>query len=774
MNLFSAGIIAVIIKKRWVQKLSGIIFCMILIDILFPLPKFKEYSKAVYAVDGTMLTAYLTNDQKWRLRTELEEVSPELIKAIIAKEDKRFFYHLGFDPFAIVRSFITNSFSSKKLSGASTITMQVVRILEPKKRTYLNKLLEIFRAVQLEIHFSKREILGIYLSYLPLGGNIEGISSASFIFYNHPPKTLSISQAVMLAVIPGNPNLLRLDRINDEIKNRRDYWLKRFADEKAFSKESVDDALNEPILQHRFAIPVIAPHLCLYLKERASYESDKIKSSLNLQIQKNAEDILLNYINKIRSKKISNGAVIIIDNKNSSVVGYVGSSDFSDKKSRGQVNGVIAPRSPGSTLKPALYADAIETGFLTPGTKLLDVPIEIAGYEPENYKLNFNGFVTTEFALVNSLNIPAVLLLNQIGIKSFVELLERGGCNEIKKQKDKLGLSMILGGCSVTLEELSRFYSIFAKGGYLYPLSFHKTNLQSEDRIRMFSKETCYLIADILSGTKRNDVTVDLDFSKLPKFAWKTGTSYGKRDAWAIGFNPNFTIGVWVGNFDGSSSPFLNGAESALPLLAELFNVIDYNSRNKWFDKPSDVYSREVCSVSGLLPTNDCTERRIELAIKNRSHNQLCDIHQKVLVSNDEKTQYCMECLPDSNYKQKIYEVLNKDLIRWYRKNNIAYDSIPQHNPECTASLDGENPKIISPSESFEYFIDEDEPQEIVLLASSNPKIQFHYWYVNDVLIAKCKQGEKAFYKLSSGKIKIVCLNDLGKSTKVEIVVKTY
>ena len=763
-----------IFKNKFAKYFLFFLLGLVGLELFFPLPSTKPYSKTIYAKDGTLLTAFLTEDHKWRLRTRIEDVSPDLIKAIIVKEDKNFFTHSGFDLPAIIKALFNNIIYNEKVSGASTITMQVVRILEPKKRTYINKFLEIIRAVQYEIHYSKKEILSIYLSHLPLGGNIEGIKSASYIYFNHHPKTLSLSQAIMLSVIPGNPNQLRLDRINDSIKKKRDYWIKKFISKNVFPKQDLLDAYKEPIKPYRFSIPMIAPHFCYYLKNQTDTNEDQVQSTLDLSVQQNAEDILANYVNRIRSKKISNGTVLVIDNRNSSVVGYCGSANFKDRKHQGQVNGILAQRSPGSTLKPALYAEAFELGFLTPGTKLLDVPIEVGGYEPENFDLKYNGFVTSEFALINSLNIPAVILLNQLGIKSFIELLESGGFKQIKNQKNKLGLSMILGGCSVTAEELGRFYSAFGREGNYKQLAYTKSELNDDGGQRLFSKETSYLIAEILSGNKRNDMVVDMDYSKLPKFAWKTGTSYGKRDAWAIGFNPNYTIVVWVGNFDGEGSPFLTGAESALPLLAELFNVIDYNSKMKWFEKPANIYSREICSVSGLLPTDLCKEHTTELAIQNRSHNIKCDIHQEVLVSNDESIQFCNECLPVSNYIKKIFVVYQPELSTYFKNNHIELDTIPKHNPECTSLKNGEGPKIISPSESFEYLIDKDDPQEIVLLSASDSKIKNHYWYVNDELISKCQPGEKVFYKLSMGKFKVVCLDDLGRSESVTIKVKGY
>lgn len=760
-------------KSKLFRNVFFLLICLFLLDLFFPLPQLKQYSKTIYSSDGSLLTAYLTDDHKWRLRTNLEDVSPDLIKAIIVKEDKNFFHHLGVDPLAMLKAIVKNIIKGRKVSGASTITMQVVRILEPKKRTYINKLIEVIRAIQFEFHYSKKEILSIYLSHLPLGGNIEGVKSASYFYFNHPPNTLSLSQAIMLSIIPGNPNNLRLDKTNSNIKLKRNFWINKFLKLKVFNKADLEDALNEPITQKRFSIKNLAPHFCNYLKNDKKNQDDQVYSTLNLDLQKKTEDILFNYINRIRSKNISNGAVLIVNNKNSEVVAYCGSANFYDKQNQGEVNGILASRSPGSTLKPALYAEAIEQGFLTPGTKILDVPIEIGGFEPENFDLKFNGLVTTQFALVNSLNIPAVNLLNQVGVNKFIEVLSSLDFKKMSSQKNKLGLSMILGGCGITLEELANLYSTLGRKGTYIPLKYYKSTYTSESR-RIFSEETSYLIADILSGLSRNDINPEVDFFKLPKFAWKTGTSYGKRDAWSAGFNPNYTIVVWVGNFNNEGSPFLTGAEAALPLLAELFNAIDYNNEKKWFDRTENIITREVCSVSGMLPTKFCKEKVTELAIKNRSHNNYCDLHQEIIVSNDEKIHYCSECLPKSNYKKKIYVVNKPEYQSFLKKQFINFEEVPPHNPDCASLKYGGELKIISPSENFEYLIDRNDPQEITLQAAADYKSKYFFWYIDNELIKKSKPAEKVFYKLKRGKHAIICMDDIGRSNKVTITVKEY
>ncbi|MCU0406014.1 MAG: penicillin-binding protein 1C [Ignavibacteriaceae bacterium] len=757
--------------QRTVKVVFAILLLIVVLDLAFPLPAKKEFSKEIHAEDGTLLTAYLTSDDKWRLRTELEEVSPELIEAIIEKEDTWFYLHPGINPVSIFRALYTNLMNSETQLGASTITMQVARMLEPKNRTYINKLGELFRALQLEIKYSKEEILELYLSLLPFGGNIEGVKSASYIYFNRPPGKLSLAQSIMLAVIPNDPNSLRLDRSNEEIVKNRNYWINKFKQEKIFSSADLKDALDEPVEKNRYAIPVTAPHFSNSVKD--NFKGDILNTTLELSLQQTAENILLRNVRRVFYKGITNGAVLIIDNRNSSVVAYCGSADFYDESSFGQVNGITAIRSPGSTLKAALYAYAFDDGNLTPLMKFADIPTDFHGYQPDNYDLKFYGNVTTEFALVNSLNIPAVKLLEQVGMNNFVVFLENCGFNQIQKQKSKLGLSMILGGCGTNLQELTRLFSAFARKGKLYQLNF----ILDEEEVngeQIFSEASSYLIANILSGTSRSDIADLSNYSKLPKFAWKTGTSYGKRDAWAIGFNPNYTIGVWMGNFNGVGSPNLSGAEAAVPLLFDLFNAIDYNSDVKWFEVPEELITREVCSESGLVPTPFCKNVTRDFAIKDQSHNDVCSIHKPVYVNLDETVQYCTGCLPSSDYKKTVYAVYEPELSVWLSQNKSDYHKPPQHNPNCNAKFAEGGPKILSPSEDYEYFLEKNSGQEILLLAASDSRVKTHYWYVNEKFIKKTKPGERVFFIPEEKELKITCLDDKGRDGNVKVSIKFY
>ncbi len=750
----------------------SVILIGIILNLLFPPLELKEYSQVIYAKDSTMLSAYLTSDDKWRLETQLTDITPEMVLAIIHKEDKWFYWHFGFNPFSIVRAFISNISSGGRVSGASTITMQIARLMEPAERSYLNKIIEIFRAVQLEFHFTKKELLEIYLSNIPMGGNIEGVKAASLLYFNKLPKKLSLSQSVLLTLIPNNPNKNRLDIPNQSVIEKRNSWLLKFGNDNLFSDESIADALEEKVESRRYSIKNIAPHFTQRIK--SSSNEHEIFTSLIPKIQFKSEKLLKDHVKRNSGKGVSNGAVLIIDNATNSVVAYCGSSDFYNNKISGQVNGVISIRSPGSALKPLLYAKGFDDGIITPKSKLLDVPSDFSSYTPENYEREFNGEVTTKSALVNSLNVPAVRLLLKVGFKPFVIVLEDIGFDEIKRKEKTLGLSTILGGCGVTLEELTTAYSIFANNGVLKKNKYY--NREGERKgIKIFSEEASFLISKMLISSERTESpNLVSSVSKLPNIAWKTGTSYGRRDAWAIGYNKNYTIGVWMGNFDGKGSPYLSGSEMAVPLLFNLFNSIDYQNSNNWFNEPDGISMRDVCKNSGLTPSANCTDIIRDYYIEDVSSNEKCNHIQEIYVSNDETESYCISCLPNANYKKMLYPHFKPELALWYKKSGVRFNTPPKHNKNCEAMGKKSGLKILSPSAEFEYYLEKNGNQELMLLATSNIDVKEIFWYINKKYFGKTKLGEKLFFIPENGLNSILCIDDKGGESSLKIKVKFY
>lgn len=745
----------------------------IILNFIFPLRVQVDYSQIVTAEDGTVLSAYLNSDDKWRLYTELEEITPELSKAIIYKEDKYFYSHFGVNPIAISRALFNNITKGRRTSGASTITMQVARLLTPNDRTYINKIVEIFRAFQLELKYSKREILQLYLNLVPYGSNIEGVKSATLMYLGKMPNQLSLAEITALSIIPNRPVSLALGKNNALIVQERNKWLKRFEKEEVFAKTKISDALVEPFNAKRRAAPKYAPHLSRRLKGTV-VNTPIIKTALKFNQQLEVEGITKNYIERLKRINIHNAAVVVVDNTTKDVVCYVGSADFFDKTDGGQVDGIMAVRSPGSALKPYLYAKAFERGVVSPKTTINDVPLSIAGYEPENYDEKFHGRITVEQALALSLNIPAVKLLDEVGIDFFVKELVKANFATIKRQRKGLGLSIILGGCGVTLEEMATLYSAFANYGVYSPLNYLKSD-STQLKVPIVSPEAAYLTTSVLTQITRPDLPNNFRNSPhVPKIAWKTGTSYGRRDAWSIGYNRNYTVAVWVGNFSGTGVPELSGAEVATPLLFEIFNKIDYNSSQHWYSPPTKIDLRNVCSHTGDLPADYCTDIVEDYYIQGISRSVVCNHKKKVSVSLDSSFSYCTTCQPNNGYLRKLYSNLPAELVSYYEQNNTSYPKLPQHNPNCFRIFKENAPQITSPADGGEFLIEKAAPQKIMLSANTPTDVEYIYWYIDDKFFKKTKAQQPVFFEPSLGKIKLSCADDKGRNSDVYITVEGY
>ncbi len=769
-------ILSLLIFKKFLFKcLKAFCWCVLvfmLMHILFPLKVKVNYSTAVLSSEGVLLNAYLNKEDKWRIKTDIKKVSPLLMKTILAKEDKWFYWHFGVNPIAIAKAGFKNIVSAKRVSGASTISMQVARLLEPKKRTFLNKIIELFRATQLEFKYSKDEILELYLNLLPYGSNIEGINAASLIYFGKQPHALSLSESTILAIIPNRPTSLNIKNKYVAILKSRNYWLNYFKENEIFDPQLIADAQLEPINIQKNELPKIAPHLCYRLKTSYS-DSAYISNTIKYQLQLQAENILKNYIEKTKAQNIRNGSILVVENKTGNVIIYCGSNNFADNENAGQVDGTQALRSPGSALKPFLYAQAFDMGLYTPNSVLYDVPININGYQPQNYDKGYNGAVTLRQALAYSLNIPAVSVLNEVGISAFSNTLKKTGFSHIKTKN--MGLSLALGGCGVTLQELTCAYSTLANYGKYKPLNFLKSEIKNNG-INTISEEAAYLTTDILQTLVRPDIPSSFfnNTFRIPKVAWKTGTSYGRKDAWAIGYNKDYTVGVWVGNFDAEGVPSLSGAEIATPLLFEIFNTIDYNSTKKWFAPPKGIEYRYVCSKTGNLPAVFCTDKITDQYIGNKTLQKNCNHLIEIPVNADSSLCYCNSCLPNETVINKFYPNLPATLINYYVQEKIVYKAIPKHNPNCTCIYQTNGPKIVSPSHGSEYLIETESQAQIMLNAEADNKASKILWYVNDKLVKEGLPNQAVFITPPIGNVKITCSDNLGRSSHITIVTKAF
>ncbi len=793
------------LRKKWYLTAIPVIpvSLFILASLCFPLPKDKltpQSSTVVIDRNGEWLRAFTAPDDMWRFpETTLEKVSPLLQTVMLTYEDKWFYYHFGINPVSIIGATVDNIKSGKIVRGGSTITMQLARLMEPKDRTIPNKLIEMFRALQLELTYSKTEILTFYFNMLPYGGNIVGSGAASRLYFNKPQSMLSLGEAALLAAIPNSPEYLRPDRFPNQARKAREKVLQRMYLAGKIPKERLQEALQEPIPTERYPLPFKTPHLARFLENKIHTYSSKfngnqwIHTTIDERYQNTSERILSEHLRPLQVQGVSTGSVVVIDTKSHEVLAMVGSHDFFDKESAGQVNGTLAIRSPGSALKPFIYALAIDQGLITPQTLLFDVPVDYDGYSPVNYDGKFTGYVTARDALARSLNVPAVNLYAKMHNNGLYGFLRQAGITTLSNQEE-YGLSLVLGGCGINLLELTNLYAGLANMGEFapYKLSINQdteNELQDESKNKFppyfvsntFTKssllrpETSWIVTEMLTTLKRPDYPEAFDFTgTMPKVAWKTGTSYGHRDAWSIGYSPELTIGVWVGNFNGTGVPILTGADAAAPILFALFTALSGEKENQWFTKPATLKTRLVCALSGLPLTHNCPTSISDVYIPGVSSTRQCHIHKSIQVDSATGERLCSSCGVGRQYRNEKIAVLPADVATWLNANGFGVPVLPDHNEECTRLLAGTDPVILSPARDSVFNIRPNIPpeyQKIRLSASVSGDTQDIFWFLNGELVFKGKAVEPTFITPVVGKHELTCIDGAGRSTSLPLTI---
>ena len=646
----------------------------------------------------------------------------------------------------------------------------------------------------------------LYLNLVPYGSNVEGVKSAALLYFQQPPDYLSLAQTVTLAIIPNRPGGLVLGKNNARIVRERNRWLRYFGREKLYPAQDIADALLEPLVAQRHPAPTLAPHLARRLV-LAQPGTALIHSTLHLATQAKAEDLARNYIRRLATLGISQAAVLVVNNQTRAVEAYVGSSDFQDAGAQGQVDGVRAVRSPGSTLKPLLYGLAFDQGLLTPKTVLPDVPTNFQGFRPENFDKHCQGEVTAERALTYSLNIPAVRVLSEVGVEKLTGTLRQAGFRQVARDAPRLGLSTILGGCGTTLEELTGLYAALANGGRWAALNYELpagnkqralVKQSAEKQAQQFliqnskfliSEASAYLLTDILARRTRPDLPLAAAASHhLPRIAWKTGTSYGRRDAWSIGYNRQYTIGVWVGNFNGQGSPALTGADVASPLLFDLFNALAYNGKSEWFAPPASLDFRLVCAATGQVPGENCPDQLLDYYLPGVSGSQRCQHQREVLLAADGPYCYCRACAPASGYQRELFANLRPEVLAFREAQGLPTRRLPPHNPACrlvrgseatgaggpTEYAPGAAPllAITSPAAHAEYVLNAAEKQQLLLSCAAASEVRQVYWYVNDQFLRAAPATGRVFFRPPPGEVKISCADDHGRTVDVRVLVK--
>ncbi len=583
------------------------VYGIVLLAVPFPDKVIKNihYSTEVLDKNRQLLYTFINDKGRWQLPIELGRLDGRFIQATLAIEDRNFYKHSGVDLLAVVRSSFLNLTNGRIISGASTVSMQTIRLVEGRKRSFLNKIIEMAHAIRLEQLYTKEQILKMYFELAPYGGNIHGIRAASLRYLNKEPDDLTLTESALLAGLPQAPSRLRPDRYPAKAKVRRDRVLKAMLDQHVISDKDYAQAVSEPVVVGHYEFPKKAPHFSIYVKARSGNEK-VLHTSLDERMQEFAEGVLKETVDRFRDQGIANGAVVVIDNKMGKVRAMVGSADFMSDADQGQVNGTLSRRSPGSALKPFTYALALETGRYSTRTLLDDTPSRYAEYMPRNFDKKFRGKVSLREALVDSLNIPAVEVLDDVGYRVLHELLRDSGLKTLSPDPDRYGLSLTLGSPEVRLLELSNAYAMLGRLGVYKPFSVDEGEVDVHGR-RLLSDGAAYIVADILSDNLRLQAAgLYRDEKQSPRVAFKTGTSYGQRDAWTFAYNPEYTVGVWIGNFNGKSSKALVGLEAATPVAVRIIDWLYEGKSLVWFTKPDSVLVKaDALSVktSGAVPT---------------------------------------------------------------------------------------------------------------------------------------------------------------------------
>ncbi len=607
-------------RKRRCLRWAGLVlllFCGLLwlADVLDPLPLPKDdMARVVLAQDGTPLWRFADHNGVWRYPIRIDQVSPYYLEALLGYEDRWFYQHPGINPLSIVRAAWQNLSDGRVVSGGSTLSMQVARLLDPHPRTLRGKLRQVWRTAQLEWHLSKDEILTLYLNRAPFGGTLEGVAAASWAYLGKSPKNLSRAEAALLAVLPQAPSRLRPDRHPERAQAARDKILQRLQQFEVWPQAAIADALQERVWLAPRDEPSLAPLLARRLNTAKS--SAVIETTLDASLQRRLEEMLLGW--RARLPERTSAAVIVVEHETMAVQAYLGSLDIHDAQRFGHVDMIQAVRSPGSTLKPFLYGLALDEGLIHSESLLQDVPRHAGDYRPGNFSQGFSGPVAASQALSRSLNLPVVQLLEVYGPKRFAGELRNSGVPLLLPQGAEPNLALILGGVGARLENIVSGFSAFARQGKVAQLRFQPQQALQEKPL--MSAGAAWIVRRILSGQRRPDIDPRAQLVERAPLAWKTGTSYGFRDAWAVGVSSRYLIGVWIGRPDGTPVPGQFGLASATPLLLQVHDVLNHRDRQNAKPvlpdpQPASVGVAAICWPLGqVLPRSDDNCRRLRFA----------------------------------------------------------------------------------------------------------------------------------------------------------------
>ena len=745
---------------------TGYIFC--LPRHLFHVP----YSTVVTDRNEELLGARIASDGQWRFPPR--NTTPEKIKeCLITFEDKHFYHHWGVNPVSISRAAYQNLKNKRIVSGGSTLTMQTIRLARNESRTFREKLIEMIWATRLEFRASKEEILSMYISHAPFGGNVVGLDAAAWRYFGHSADDLSWAESAMLAVLPNAPAMIHLSKGRKTLLDKRNRLLKQLLEKKTIDSSTYELAISEPLPDEPHALPQIAPYLVsrFYQERNGEYS----RSTINKGIQTQVEDLAERWSNEFGRSDIRNLAILVIDIPSNQVVAYCGNVHFDRKQGGNQVDVIQAPRSTGSILKPFLYYAMLQEGSLLPDMLLPDVPVNINGFTPQNFSMQFEGAVPASEALARSLNIPAVTMLQRYGVPKFHSFLQQIGLKTINRSSSHYGLSLILGGAEATLWDVTNAYAMMGRSLLQLPqrsCSLLLPTSRITESTDPFQPGAVWQTFDALKEVNRPE---EIDWKSIPSMqtiAWKTGTSYGFRDAWAVGVTPRYAVGVWVGNATGEGKPGLVGAQTAGPVLFDIFNLLPSSS---WFTRPAGIFvEAEVCRKSGHLKGRFCDETDTLLVLPAGLRTEACPYHHLVTLSANESQRIYENCANTEPTLRKSWFTLPPVWEWYYKQHHPEYKPLPPFKAGCGEDTFQPMQFIYPPMNArikLPKQLDGSKGFLTVELAHNNPNATV-FWHLDETYQAQTQDFHKISLQPAAGKHSLTAVDGEGNTISTTFFVE--
>ena len=730
------------------------------------------YSTVVTDRNEELLGARIASDGQWRFPPR--NTTPEKIKeCLITFEDKHFYHHWGVNPFAIGRAFYQNVKNKRIVSGGSTLTMQTIRLARNESRTFREKLIEMIWATRLEFRASKEEILSMYISHAPFGGNVVGLDAAAWRYFGHSADDLSWAESAMLAVLPNAPAMIHLSKGRKTLLDKRNRLLKQLLEKKTIDSSTYELAISEPLPDEPHALPQIAPYLVsrFYQERNGEYS----RSTINKGIQTQVEDLAERWSNEFGRSDIRNLAILVIDIPSNQVVAYCGNVHFDRKQGGNQVDVIQAPRSTGSILKPFLYYAMLQEGSLLPDMLLPDVPVNINGFTPQNFSMQFEGAVPASEALARSLNIPAVTMLQRYGVPKFHSFLQQIGLKTINRSSSHYGLSLILGGAEATLWDVTNAYAMMGRSLLQLPqrsCSLLLPTSRITESTDPFQPGAVWQTFDALKEVNRPE---EIDWKSIPSMqtiAWKTGTSYGFRDAWAVGVTPRYAVGVWVGNATGEGKPGLVGAQTAGPVLFDIFNLLPSSS---WFTRPAGIFvEAEVCRKSGHLKGRFCDETDTLLVLPAGLRTEACPYHHLVTLSANESQRIYENCANTEPTLRKSWFTLPPVWEWYYKQHHPEYKPLPPFKAGCGEDTFQPMQFIYPPMNArikLPKQLDGSKGFLTVELAHNNPNATV-FWHLDETYQAQTQDFHKISLQPAAGKHSLTAVDGEGNTISTTFFVE--